>query len=180
MYLARIFQTNWQKSLRVTDRKFKKFLQWAQSKTRGLIPGNCIIISSEIKNRWLTDGPSSMGQFFKECIYLLMSNTQRQRSGLHAACLMLDLSSVLRYHALSQRQTLNHWGTQMYRSNFLNKDFFLPWETYRERQRHRQREDQAPCRESNVGFDPGTPGSCPGPKADTKLLSHPGIPTKWF
>ena len=103
-----------------------------------------------------------------------------RRSRLHAACLMLDLSPVLRYHTLTQRHTLNHWGTQVYCRNILNKEFFLPWETYRERQRHRQREDQAPCRESNVGFDPGTPGSCSGPKAGTKLLSHPGIPTKSF
>ena len=35
----------------------------------------------------------------------------------------------------------------------------------RERQRHRQREKQAPCREPDVGLDPGSPGSCPGPKA---------------
>ena len=29
--------------------------------------------------------------------------------------------------------------------------------------RHRQREKQAPCRESDVVLDPGTPGSRPGP-----------------
>ena len=45
-----------------------------------------------------------------------------------------------------------------------------------ERQRHRQREKQAPCRKPDVGLDPGTPGSRPGPKADAKPLSHPGIP----
>ena len=27
-----------------------------------------------------------------------------------------------------------------------------------------------------MGLNPRTPGSCPGPKAGTKLLSHPGIP----
>ena len=27
-----------------------------------------------------------------------------------------------------------------------------------------------------MGLDPGTPGSCPGPKAGAKPLSHPGIP----
>ena len=47
----------------------------------------------------------------------------------------------------------------------------------RERQRHRQREKLAPCREPDVGLDPRTPGSHPGPKAGTKPLSHPGIPT---
>ena len=31
-------------------------------------------------------------------------------------------------------------------------------DTERERQRHTQREKQAPCRESHVGFDPETPG----------------------
>ena len=45
----------------------------------------------------------------------------------------------------------------------------------RERQRHRQRKKQAPCREPDVGLDPGTPGSCPGPKVGAKPLSHPGI-----
>ena len=49
-------------------------------------------------------------------------------------------------------------------------------DTEREEQRHRQREKQAPCREPEVGLNPGTPGSHPGPKASTKQLSHPGIP----
>ena len=35
------------------------------------------------------------------------------------------------------------------------------------RQRPRQREKQAPCREPDAGLDPGSPGSCPGP---------PGLP----
>ena len=46
----------------------------------------------------------------------------------------------------------------------------------RERQRHRQREKQAPCREPDVRLDPRTPGSQPEPKADAQPLSHPGIP----
>ena len=53
-------------------------------------------------------------------------------------------------------------------------------ETHRERQRHRQWEKQAPCREPNVGLDPGTPGSRPELKADTQLLSRPGAPNKEF
>ena len=47
-------------------------------------------------------------------------------------------------------------------------------ETEKERQRHRQREKQAPYGEPDVGLDPRTPGSHPGPKADTQLQSHPG------
>ena len=46
--------------------------------------------------------------------------------------------------------------------------------------RHRQREKQAPCREPDVGLDPETPGSRPGPKAGTKPPSHPGIPDVLF
>ena len=45
-----------------------------------------------------------------------------------------------------------------------------------ERQRHRQKEKQTPCREHNAGLDPQTLGSCPKPKADAQLLSYPGIP----
>ena len=46
----------------------------------------------------------------------------------------------------------------------------------RKRQRHRQRKKQAPCRESDVGFDPRIPGSCPGLKTGAKPLRHQGIP----
>ena len=46
----------------------------------------------------------------------------------------------------------------------------------RERQRHRQREKQAPCRELDVGLDPRIPGSHPEPKADAQPLNHPGVP----
>ena len=45
-----------------------------------------------------------------------------------------------------------------------------------ERQRHRQREKQVPCRQPDMGLDPRIPGSCPGPQAGAKPLSHPGIP----
>ena len=44
----------------------------------------------------------------------------------------------------------------------------------RGRQRHRQREKQAPCKEPDVGLDPRTPGSHPELKADTQPLNHPG------
>ena len=34
--------------------------------------------------------------------------------------------------------------------------------------------------EPDVGFDPGSPGSRPGPKAGAKPLRHPGIPQSSF
>ena len=46
----------------------------------------------------------------------------------------------------------------------------------RHKERYRQREKQVPCREPDVGLDPGTLGSRPEPKADAQLLSHPGVP----
>ena len=53
-------------------------------------------------------------------------------------------------------------------------------ERERERGRDRQRQaeggEQAPCKEPDVGLNPRTPGSHPGPKAGAKPLSHPGIP----
>ena len=42
-------------------------------------------------------------------------------------------------------------------------------ERERERQRHWQREKPAPCREPDVGLDPGSSGSSPGLKASLNL-----------
>ena len=48
----------------------------------------------------------------------------------------------------------------------------------KERGRDRQREKQASCRQPDMGLDPGSPGSYPGPKADAQLLSSPGVPAQ--
>ena len=50
--------------------------------------------------------------------------------------------------------------------------------TEREREAETQEEGEAGSmhREPDVGFDPGSPGSRPGPKAGAKPLRHPGIP----
>ena len=45
-----------------------------------------------------------------------------------------------------------------------------------EKQRHRQRENQAPCGEPNAELDLRTLGSCPELRADTQPLSHQGAP----
>ena len=45
----------------------------------------------------------------------------------------------------------------------------------RGKERHRQREKQAPCRALDEGLDPRIPGSHPEPKADAQPLSHPGV-----
>ena len=53
-------------------------------------------------------------------------------------------------------------------------------ETHREAETQAEKEKQAPCREPDVGLNPRTPGSYPGPKADAQPLSHPGIPILVF
>ena len=54
--------------------------------------------------------------------------------------------------------------------------------TERERERERDAEGEAGSMhwEPDVGFDPGSPGSRPEPKADAQLLSHPGVPGQDF
>ena len=47
-------------------------------------------------------------------------------------------------------------------------------------QRHRQRENQVPCREPDAGLDPGTLGSRPELKADAQPPSHPGVPVSFI
>ena len=51
--------------------------------------------------------------------------------------------------------------------------------TEREREAETQAEGDAGSmhREPDVGLDPGSPGSRPGPKAGAKPLRHPGIPS---
>ena len=62
------------------------------------------------------------------------------------------------------------------------KDFIYLFIRHRERERESEAETQAEGeagsmnREPDVGFDPGSSGSRPGPKAGAKPLRHPGIP----
>ena len=49
-------------------------------------------------------------------------------------------------------------------------------ERERKRQRHRRREKQAPCREPDVGLEPGTPGSGPGQRQAPNRWATQGSP----
>ena len=53
--------------------------------------------------------------------------------------------------------------------------------TEREREAETQAEGEAGSmhQEPDVGFDPRSPESRPGPKAGAKPLRHPGIPKQW-
>ena len=56
------------------------------------------------------------------------------------------------------------------------------YDRYREREREAETQAEGEAgsmhREPDVGFDPGSPGSRPGPKAGAKPLRHPGIPIR--
>ena len=51
---------------------------------------------------------------------------------------------------------------------------------WRERQRHRRREKQAPCREPNVGLDPGSPGPHPRLQATLNRCATGAAQLSWF
>ena len=70
---------------------------------------------------------------------------------------------------------INHKGLEQGSLPFLKKYKNIK-DRERERERDRQRVKQSPCREPDVGLDPGPWGSGPEPKADAQPLSHPGIP----
>ena len=59
------------------------------------------------------------------------------------------------------------------------------YDSQREREREREAETQAEGEagsmqwEPDVGFDPRSPGSRPGPKTGAKPLRHPGIPEEY-
>ena len=55
-------------------------------------------------------------------------------------------------------------------------------DTERESEAETQAEGEAGSmhRKPDVGFDPESPGSRPGPKAGAKPLRHPGIPINCF
>ena len=59
------------------------------------------------------------------------------------------------------------------RESFFKNLFIHERHTHTHRQRHGQREKQAPCRETDVGLDPRTPGPQPELKADAQPLTTP-------
>ena len=70
------------------------------------------------------------------------------------------LCAIIPTDLLYFEDLLYNWYTQKY---FFFKCFICLFmtDTHRERQRHRQRKKQAPCKEPDVGFDPRTLGSHP-------------------
>ena len=73
----------------------------------------------------------------------------------------------------------SHQCVTIIKTNFFFKFLFI-YDSHREieREAETQAEGEAGSmhREPDVGFDPGSPGSRPGPKAGAKPLRHPGIP----
>ena len=61
---------------------------------------------------------------------------------------------------------------------------FCFYDSHREREREAETQAEGEAgsmhRDPDVGFDPGSPGSRPGPKAGAKPLRHPGVPQSSF
>ena len=57
---------------------------------------------------------------------------------------------------------LSHPGCPTVAFLFCLRFYLFMRDTHRERER--QREKEAPCREPDMGLNPGSPGSCPGVK----------------
>ena len=74
------------------------------------------------------------------------------------------------------------WEFRNYLFLFFLLLFIYDSHTEREREAETQAEGEAGSmhRESDVGFDPGSPGSRPGPKAGAIPLRHPGIPRNYL
>ena len=68
-----------------------------------------------------------------------------------------------------------HWGERIV--FFFNYLFIHERHTQRETETQAEGE-QAPCREPDMGLDPGSPGSCPGPKADAPTAEPPRHPER--
>ena len=87
--------------------------------------------------------------------------------------------SALRWHVRFPFCLLIWWIILVVNLIWLfKKDFVYLFmkDTHTQRQRHRQREKQASCRDPDAGLDPGTLGSWPELKADAQPLSYPGVP----
>ena len=63
---------------------------------------------------------------------------------------------------------------------FFNNNFIYQRDREREAENYAEREAGSMHREPDVGLDPGSPGSRPGPMAGAKPLRHPGIPPYIF
>ena len=78
----------------------------------------------------------------------------------------------------NKRRDFNSFENSKILSSFFLNFYLFMIVTERERGTETQAEGEAGSmhREPDVGFDPGSPGSRPGPKAGAKPLRHPGIP----
>ena len=106
-------------------------------------------------------------QMYKfHCIYYLYSTEENNIHWVHINDCRLLYHYVVYLYRISLKIDIYIFITNINTWIFLKTLFIYSWERERrESQRHRQREKQAPSWEPDVGLNPGSPGSCPGPKA---------------
>ena len=109
------------------------------------------------------------GLRYKEKGVLILTQTLSKRCGKTSEIILWDQYCYPDIEARKKNckrnfgLTLTHTDVKI----FFFKVFIYSWETPRKRERQRlgQREKQAPCREPDLGLNPGSPGSRPGLKA---------------
>ena len=115
------------------------------------------------------------------------SSVDGHLGSIHSFMLLITLLPTLGCVSLfeSTKQLLYPWGkylaVQFWNRSvalFLTSFFKIFFMIVTEGEAETQAEGEAGSmhREPAVGFDPGSPGSRPGPKAGAKQLRHPGIP----
>ena len=132
----------------------------------------------QLQKRW-----NKVSNFLKKFFFLLNYSweTQRHRQREKQAPLQgtrYGTQSRTPGHDLCQRQMLNLWATQeslRVSSCCCFKDFIYIFMRDTERQRHRQREKQAPHREPNAGLDPQI-GITPWAKGRCSITEPPRNP----
>ena len=89
-------------------------------------------------------------------------------------CVFLFQSTKLLLYPRGKYLTVQFWNRRV--ALFLTFNFFFVIVTEREAETQAEGEAGSMHREPDVGLDPRSPGSRPGPKAGAKPLRHPGIP----
>ena len=95
-------------------------------------------------------------------------------------CVFLFESTKLLLYPRGKDLALQFWNRRvaLFLTSFFK--FFFMIVTEREAETQAEGEAGSMHRDPDVGFDPGSPGSHPGPKAGTKSLRHPGIPLPFY
>ena len=138
------------------------------------VPRSCTALKSRVDKAVFPSGSPE-----EESVYLCFPASRGHSlfiTALHRFVFLGFWTPSFTFKASKASQLLLILLTLTYRSDSSIFFFFLIHERHRESER--QREQQAPCREPDVGLDPGTAKSCPEPKGRCPTAEPPRDPLK--